>query len=284
LGQAGAEPAPVTIVFIEPKRATLRPFFDISEAVLAGVRVLATDIDDTITAKGRLAGRTVDLLAELGRTGLIVALVTGRSAGWAQALAGYLPGVCLTIGENGLVSFDNQGRRRDLGPPRGADFQQALTGQAERVKRGFSLVRTDDDDFRLFERTFERPPTFDAASLRRSQGVVDPGFEVIASSIHIHVRPSGWDKSDGLLAAVSPLLPDLAAGDSRVLFTGDSSNDRPLFARFPLTSVGVRNIERFVDELGTDRPAFITEGEAAAGFAEVAERLLAVRRAATHAG
>lgn len=269
---------------MDSKRVTLRPLHEISEAVLAGVRVLATDIDDTITTEGRLAGRTVDLLAKLGRTGLIVALVTGRSAGWAQALAGYLPGVCLAVGENGLVSFDNQGRRRDLGPPRGADFQQALTEQTERVKRAFSLERTDDDDFRLFERTFARTAAFDAASLRRCQGLVDPGFEVIASSIHIHVRPSGWDKADGLLAAVSPLLPDLTAGDSRVLFTGDSSNDRPLFARFSQTSVGVRNIERFLDELESDRPAFITEGRAAAGFAEVAERLLAARRAATPAG
>jgi HAD superfamily hydrolase (TIGR01484 family) len=247
---------------------------------LAGVCVLATDIDDTITAEGRLAGRTVDLLSELGRAGLIVALVTGRSAGWAQALAGYLPGLCVAIGENGLVSFDNQGRRRDLGPTRGADFQQALLVQAERVKRELPLVRTDDDDFRLFERTFVRPSAFDAATLRRCQESVAPGFEVIASSIHIHVRPSGWNKADGLLAAVSPLLPGLAAGDPRVLFVGDSSNDRPLFAGFPQTSVGVRNIERFLDELGPDRPTYVTRAEAAAGFAEVAERLLAARRIA----
>jgi HAD superfamily hydrolase (TIGR01484 family) len=248
------------------------------EAVLAGVRVLASDIDDTITAAGRLTGATVELLAELGRTGLVVALVTGRSAGWAQAMAGYLPGVSLAIGENGLVSFDNQGKRSDLGPPHVPDFQRVLAEQADRVKRLFSLVRTDDDDFRLFERTFARPSSFDAAALRRSQGVVDPGFEVVASSIHIHVRPSGWDKADGLLAALTPLVSGLSAGDPRVLFTGDSSNDRPLFARFPCTSVGIRNVERFLDELGPDRPGFITQGEAAAGFAEVAERLLASRR------
>ena len=93
---------------MDPNRTNLRPLHDMSDTVLAGVRVLATDIDDTITAEGRLAGRTVDLLAELGGSGLIVALVTGRSAGWAQALAGYLPGVCLAVGENGLVGFDNQ--------------------------------------------------------------------------------------------------------------------------------------------------------------------------------
>jgi HAD superfamily hydrolase (TIGR01484 family) len=268
----------------EAKLAPLQPFQDIPEAVVAGVCVLASDIDDTITAEGRLDGRILDLLSELGRAGLLVALVTGRSAGWAQALAGYLPGVCVAVGENGLVSFDRQGGRRDLGPPRGVDFQQALVAQAERVKRAFSLVRTDDDDFRLFERTFERPASFAAASLRRCQETVAPGFEVIASSIHIHVRPSGWDKADGLLAAVAPLLPGLTAGDPRILFVGDSSNDRPLFARFPRSSVGVRNVERFLDELGPDRPTFITRAAAAAGFAEVAERLLAARRATPSVG
>ena len=61
---------------------------------------------------------------------------------------------------------------------------------------------------------------------------------------------------------------------------GDSSNDRPLFARFPRTSVGVHNVLGFLAELGADRPAYITEGEAAAGFAEVVKRLLAERRRA----
>ncbi len=264
---------------VSSKYAPLQPFTAVPERVLAGVRVLASDIDDTITAEGKLGGRTVDLIGELGRAGIIVALVTGRSAGWAQALAGYLAGVHVAIGENGLVCFDNQGKRKDLGPPPGTDFLPALAEQTERVRQAFSLTRTDDDDFRLFERTFVRPAGFDAATLRRCQESMAPGFEVIASSIHIHVRPSGWDKADGLLAALAPILPGLTAGDPRVLFVGDSSNDAPLFARFPQTSVAVRNVERYLDELGPDHPAFITRGKAAAGFAEVAERLLAVRRA-----
>ena len=77
-------------------------------------------------------------------------------------------GVCVAVGENGLVSFDSQGRRCDLRPPRDANFQRILNEKADQVKRAFSLVRTDDDDFRLFERTFVRPPSFDAATLRQA--------------------------------------------------------------------------------------------------------------------
>ena len=44
--------------------------------------------------------------------------------------------------------------------------------------------------------------------------------------------------------------------------------------------MGVHNVVRFLAELGADRPAYITEGEAAAGFVEVVERVLAERRLA----
>lgn len=260
---------------------TLQPLAAMPGPALAGLRVLAADIDDTITAGGKLPARTLQLFEKLEAAGLVVALVTGRSAGWAQALAGYLPAVRVVVGENGLVSFDGTGRQCNLGPPRDASFGRALSENAERVARAFALARTDDDVFRLFERTFVRPAGFDADALRGCQQLVDAGFQVMASSIHIHVRPSGWDKADGLLAALAPILPGvLDDSDTSILFVGDSSNDRPLFARFPRTSVGVHNVVRFLDELGADRPAYITEGEAAAGFAEVAERVLAARRRA----
>jgi hydroxymethylpyrimidine pyrophosphatase-like HAD family hydrolase len=260
---------------------TLQPFAAIPEPTLARLRVLAADIDDTITVRGKLPARTLELFDKLEASGLLLALVTGRCAGWAQALAGYLPAVRVVVGENGLVCFDGAGRRRDLGPPRDATFGRALADNAERVARALALTRTDDDVFRLFERSFVRPVGFDAEALRGCQQLVDAGFEVMASSIHIHVRPSGWDKADGLLAALAPILPGARDDiDTDILFVGDSSNDRSLFARFPLASVGVRNIVGFLAELGADRPAYITEGEAAAGFAEVAERVLAVRRRA----
>jgi hydroxymethylpyrimidine pyrophosphatase-like HAD family hydrolase len=137
---------------------------------------------------------------------------------------------------------------------------------------------TPDDTFRLFERAFVRPARFDSAALAASGKLVDPDFEVMASSIHIHVRPAGWGKADGLLAALRRIDPvACATPDDAMLFVGDSSNDRSLFARLRRTSVGVRNVTRFLDELGEDRPAFITQAESAAGFAEVTRALLAAR-------
>jgi hydroxymethylpyrimidine pyrophosphatase-like HAD family hydrolase len=253
----------------------MRPFRDFGNPNLRRIQVLAADVDDTITTHGKIPPGTLEAFQDLDRAGVKVILVTGRPAGWAQALAGYLPGVQLAIAENGLVAFDGAGQRCDLGPERAADFFPRLAENSARVSRSYGLEPTPDDAFRLFERAFLRPARFDAAALAQSQHLVDPGFEVMASSIHIHVRPSGWGKADGLLAALAPIAPDACANpDAHILFVGDSSNDRSMFARLRATSVGVRNVTRFLDELGEDRPAFVTDAESAEGFAEVTRALV----------
>jgi hydroxymethylpyrimidine pyrophosphatase-like HAD family hydrolase len=256
----------------------MQPFSAFPGSRLARIRVLAADVDDTITTGGKIPSETIACLEALGRAGVVVALVTGRPAGWAQALAGYLPGVRVAVAENGLVAFGDDGQRTDLGPQRGPEFPARLTENSVRVRQAYGLSATADDAFRLFERAFARPPSFDRVALAASGRLVDPDFEVIASSIHIHVRPAGWGKAHGLLAALEPIDPVAAAApDDLVLFVGDSSNDRPLFSRLRRTSIGVRNVGRFVEELGEDRPAFVTQAEAAQGFAEVTAALLAAR-------
>jgi HAD superfamily hydrolase (TIGR01484 family) len=256
----------------------MQPFSTLSRSALARIRVLAADVDDTITQSGKLTPSTLEGFAALDRAGITVALVTGRPAGWAQALATYLPAVKVAVGENGLIAFDSRGERTDLGPPRGGEFFAGLADSSARVRQAYDLAVTPDDSFRVFERAFLRPKSFDSRALAASQKLVDAGFEVIASSIHIHVRPSGWGKAEGLLAALQSIAPEArAVPDDDILFVGDSSNDRPLFARLRRTSVGVRNVLRFLDELGDDPPAFITEGEEALGFAEVVRALLAAR-------
>jgi hydroxymethylpyrimidine pyrophosphatase-like HAD family hydrolase len=256
----------------------MRPLSAFPRDLLARIHVVAADVDDTITSAGKIPSEAFVSLEALGQAGIPVALVTGRPAGWAQALAGYVPAVCTAVAENGLVAFGEDGRRTDLGPVWGPDFPSRLSENASRVRQAYGLTATPDDIFRLFERAFVRPPDFDGVALAASGRLVDADFEVIASSIHIHVRPAGWGKAEGLLAALRPIDPAAAAApDDLVLFVGDSSNDRPLFARLRRTSVGVRNVTRFLDELGEDRPAFVTDGERATGFAEVVRAVLAAR-------
>jgi len=254
------------------------PFSDFPGPVLSGIRVLAADVDDTITTDGKIPSGTVAGFEALRETGIAVVLVTGRPAGWAQALAGYLPGVRAAVAENGLVAFLPDGERMDLGPRRGPGFSARLGENAGHVRDAYGLTVTPDDAFRLFERAFLRPASFDAGALAASARLVDADFEVMASSIHIHVRPAGWGKAEGLLAVLQVIAPNaFAAPAERILFVGDSSNDRSMFARFRRTSVGVHNVHRYLAELGEDCPTYVAEGECAVGFAEVVRALLASR-------
>ena len=68
----------------------------------------------------------------------------------------------------------------------------------------------------------------------------------------------------------------LDAETAHWVYVGDSTNDQQMFGHFPL-SIGVANLMHFADSL-TVWPAYLTEGERGAGFAEVARCLIEARR------
>jgi len=98
------------------------------------------------------------------------------------------------------------------------------------------------------------------------------------SSIHVN----GWfgmhTKLTGATWIVQRLLGrDLGQERESWLYVGDSTNDEPMFAAFPL-SVGVANIADFADRL-QHWPAYVTALDRGRGFVEIAESLLAARGA-----
>jgi hydroxymethylpyrimidine pyrophosphatase-like HAD family hydrolase len=69
---------------------------------------------------------------------------------------------------------------------------------------------------------------------------------------------------------------DLDAELDRWVYVGDSTNDVLMFEHFP-HSVGVANIRRFEHQL-SHKPQYVTSAERGAGFAEMAQALLAALR------
>ena len=65
----------------------------------------------------------------------------------------------------------------------------------------------------------------------------------------------------------------------RWAFIGDAPNDRSMFALFP-RSVGVANIQPFLNEMASDRPACLTRASHGDGFIEFAHLLLEANRSA----
>ncbi len=68
---------------------------------------------------------------------------------------------------------------------------------------------------------------------------------------------------------------DIDAEKDLYVFVGDSPNDVPMFRFFP-NAVGTANVRKFERDLAVE-PAYVTKRDAGAGFAEVAETLIAGR-------
>jgi hydroxymethylpyrimidine pyrophosphatase-like HAD family hydrolase len=116
----------------------------------------------------------------------------------------------------------------------------------------------------------------DDAAIERVVGLMrEEGMTATVSSIHINGWFGDHDKLSGARWMTQRLF-NIELDAERWVYVGDSTNDQVMFGHFAL-SVGVANLRDFAPQLHT-WPAFITDGERGAGFAEVAQRILAARR------
>ena len=249
----------------------------------AGLMGVLTDIDDTLTRDGVIEPAARGALQRLRAAGVPVIAITGRPMGWSEPFVrdGTLQ---VIVAENGAVAlFDEGGQLRieyEQDDTTRAANAVALRRVAERIVRevpSATLARDsagrvtdiaiDHSEFAHLDRgTIER-----VVALMRSEGM-----NATVSSIHIN----GWFGAHTKLTGARWIVRRLYGRDlddelARWVYVGDSTNDQEMFARFPL-SVGVANLMRFADQL-TVWPAYLTRGERGAGFAEVADALLAAR-------
>ncbi len=86
------------------------PFLTLSQAsavgLLRNIRLVATDMDGTLTRRGKFTPALLQALEDLAAAGIQVLIVTGRSAGWVSGLVSYLPAAG-AIAENGGLFYPN---------------------------------------------------------------------------------------------------------------------------------------------------------------------------------
>ncbi len=255
-----------------------------------GVVGIFTDIDDTLTTHGAITADALQALADLQAAGLQVIPITGRPIGWCEAfMAGPNPWpVDAMVAENGAVAWVREAHRTGARPTKRYQ-QDAATRHAQRLRMrdiaarvtaqipGMALSRDStgretDLAFDYAEFDQHTPDTVREvlALLQRE------GMHTTVSSIHIHGCFGDFNKWQGACWVVREWLGrDLALELDSWAFVGDSGNDQAMFQHFT-HSVGVANIARFVPQL-THLPRYLARGERGAGFAEVAQALLAAR-------
>jgi HAD superfamily hydrolase (TIGR01484 family) len=244
------------------------------------------DIDDTLTTGGRLLAASYSALERLHEAGLLVIPVTGRPAGWCDHIARMWP-VDAVVGENGAFWFRHdrqQGRlskRYVVSPGERALREQRLEAIGRRILAEVpGCAIASDQPYREADLAIDFcedvTPLPRAAVLKIVAIMEGEGLTAKVSSIHVNGWFGGYDKlSTARLMMREEFAVDLDASRELFVFAGDSPNDQPMFAFFP-HAVGVANVREMAD-LITDFPAWVTPSPGAAGFAELAEALLAVR-------
>ena len=259
----------------------MRPIHEAGVSVFARVRFVLTDMDETLTYRGRLAAATYHALERLQRAGVVVVPVTAASAGWCDQMARMWP-VDEVIGENGGFFFRRSSAGHELErwfwPP---DCErEAIAQRLAEIGRNVGVVVPEaqfaqDHPFRLTSVAFSKPS--------------DPGLcEAIlailrASGARVTVNNLwvlGWLGDYDKLAMTRRVMMqvyglDIEVDREAVLYVGDSTNDGPMFSFFRHT-VGVSTVIDCLPQIPRP-PAWITRGPGGAGFVEVADAVLRSR-------
>lgn len=233
---------------------------------LAAVRLLATDVDGTMTSRGKLHPDIPAWMERLAQAGIEVVPVTGRSAGEALALARYLPGVQRALAENGAVVVQ---------PDRPA---QLLHGAADRGELEARMRLLDPSlqpapcaPFRLADLAFERESRTEAQLQSLSRRAVGAGLQLTWSSVHVHASRHAPDKGEGLRLMLGVDHPP-----ERIATIGDARNDAGLWNRLLFgVTVGTAEVASQLETLPST-PEFLS-GPGVDGWLELVSRLIEAR-------
>jgi len=249
------------------------------------LRILFTDIDDTVSSDGRITAEAYAALWQAQATGLRVVPVTGRPAGWCDHIARMWP-VDGVIGENGGLVFRLEGgkmaRHFLYDDATRAEFRQRLEAvRADILCRVPGVGIASDQGYREYDLAIdfcEDVPRLPLEEAQRIQAIFqEHGATAKISSIHVN----GWYGDFDKVRAAQAYLRNFVSLDpvrdrEACVFSGDSPNDEPMFSWLEETSVGVANLKDFLHLLQR-HPAYLTEAPGGAGFAQLVHRLVALR-------
>ena len=266
----------------------MTPLSDCPRPVLAAVRGVLTDIDETVSTEGHLTPEAYGALAALRKAGLLAIPVTGRPAGWCDHIARFWP-VDAVVGENGAFWMWHDEKARRLrtrfiqsGEERadGRRRLEAVRADVLREVRGAGIA--SDQPYRLADLAVdfcEDVPALKRDDVARIVAIFERhGAHAKVSSIHVNGWFGDYDKLTTSRLMMAELFGvDLRRDAERYVFAGDSPNDAPMFGFFP-NGVGMANVRDFAD-LMPHLPRWVTQARSGAGFVELARALISARTA-----
>ncbi len=248
--------------------------YKLSAANLADICLVATDMDGTLTQKGKFSSALLQGLENLAAANIQVVVTTGRSAGWVSGLATYLP-IAGAIAENGGLYY-HHGEQLPASLSSIADLtshRQQLEEIFLQLAREFPhICESADNRFRLTDWTFDVRSLKVDELQQLGQLCAQLGWGFTYSNVQCHIKPPSQDKAAGLLQVLRRYFPQFNL--EQVVTVGDSPNDESLFNnQYFKHSVGVANVRDYATQM-QHQPTYITTAAEGEGFCELAEYLL----------
>lgn len=261
----------------------MQPIASLSSNTVSKIKIVLTDIDDTLTTHGRLKSETYSVLESLSKAGFIVVPVTGRPAGWCDHIARIWP-IDAIVGENGAFYFQYNHNSRVfkkhfcLPLEKRIDNNVRLNQICDQILKNVpGAALASDQSYRETDLAIDYCEDVKRLPQNAVTKIVkyfeDAGANAKVSSIHVN----GWFGQYDKLSMTCFLMKECFGINihekyDNAIFVGDSPNDSPMFEFFPI-SVGVANINDFKDDL-TSKPTYVTNAREGEGFNEVAKILL----------
>ena len=182
----------------------MRPLADMPDEVAAGVKIVFTDIDDTMTHEGRLPAAAYGALEDLHNAGIQIAPITGRPAGWCDMIARFWP-VAGVVGENGALYFAYDRARKRMRRVYAADPQTRAENRRrlEEIERRVldevpGAAISTDQAYREADLAIdfcEDVPPLGRAEVARIKSIFESmGATAKVSSIHVNGWFGAYDK------------------------------------------------------------------------------------------
>jgi HAD superfamily hydrolase (TIGR01484 family) len=241
---------------------------------LSNIRLVATDMDGTLTKQGKFTATLLQTLEDLAASGIQVLIVTGRSAGWVSGLSSLMP-IAGAMAENGGLFFPSGNQKPvTLTPiPDLVEHRQHLAMAFKQLQTKFPQIQeAADNRFRITDWTFDVAALSPSELQTLDNLCQQMGWGFTYSNVQCHIKPQGQDKAVGLLQVLRGYMPQYSP--EQVVTVGDSPNDESLFdPRYFPVSVGVANVLEYVNQL-QHQPAYITTSAEGEGFCELSSYLL----------
>jgi hypothetical protein len=240
------------------------------------IKVVFTDVDDTLTLNGEIPLATIQALHKLKQANILVVPVTGASAGWCDCLLKTLP-IKYIIGENGAFFMEQGDRGHTLltylkAPHQVQEDLDQLKQLANELNTLYPDISfTQDQHFRMTDVALDIGQAVKvnfSHAKAATEWLKEKGVNAKLSSIHINTWIGEHNKATGAMA----WLKDQNILIEDTIFIGDSTNDEAMFQAIPL-SVGVANIEKFLPILA-HKPNYITQNAGGLGFVELVDALI----------